>query len=72
MYVSHGALTDCKTSGTDSHRERSYDLPDGRQITLGTERHMAPETLFRPPAKGSEPPKHAKANLRQILYNIRQ
>ncbi|EPB73931.1 Actin [Ancylostoma ceylanicum] len=34
--------------------ERGYELPDGQEITIGTERFRAPEALFQPHLLGKE------------------
>jgi actin len=43
-------MTDMKTNMI----ERSYELPDGRIIRIGSERFRAPETLFKPALVGLE------------------
>ncbi|CAD6261635.1 unnamed protein product [Miscanthus lutarioriparius] len=43
-----------RTNGTDN--TKSYELPDGQVITVGTERFLCPEVLFRPSLVGMESP----------------
>jgi len=37
-----------KASQESSENEKTYELPDGNIITVGTERFRCPETLFQP------------------------
>ena len=51
-------------SSTPSSIEKTYQLPDGRIITLGTERFRAPEGLFQPSFFGQEFP-----GIHRVTYN---
>jgi len=37
-----------KEASTSSTYEKNYELPDGKIITIGSERFRCPELLFKP------------------------
>lgn len=47
-YVSYDPQRDLDLARETTHLMKSYTLPDGRVIKLGSERFMAPEALFNP------------------------
>jgi len=53
-YVAVDFDTEMKTSTDGSDNEKSYELPDGNIITVGTERFRCPEVLFQPSLVGKE------------------
>eukprot|EP00924_Labyrinthula_sp_SR-Ha-C_P015235 augustus_masked-scaffold_9-processed-gene-12.7-mRNA-1 protein AED:0.33 eAED:0.33 QI:0/-1/0/1/-1/1/1/0/378 len=46
--------TDMKSSSESSDAEKTYELPDGEVITVGSERFRCPEVLFQPSFIGKE------------------
>ena len=49
---------------TSNQNEKSYELPDGQTITVGTQRFRCPEALFKPMLIGKEMP-----GFHEITYN---
>ena len=43
-----------KDSGESSDKEKTYELPDGNIITVGSERFRCPEVLFQPSFIGKD------------------
>jgi len=46
--------TEMKASSESSDKEKTYELPDGNIITVGSERFRCPEVLFQPSFIGKE------------------
>lgn len=53
-YVSMDFDKDLKESNKTGSADVKYDLPDGEEIIIGTERFRCPEVLFRPGLNGGE------------------
>merc|ERR1711904_131606 len=46
--------TEMKEAADSSDKEKTYELPDGNIITVGSERFQCPEVLFQPSFIGKE------------------
>merc|ERR1711907_900933 len=53
-YVALDFDAEMKVALGNSNQERTYELPDGNLVTLGTERFRCPEVLFQPSLVGKE------------------
>merc|ERR1711964_55091 len=53
-YIALDFDADMKTSAESSDKEKTYELPDGNIITVGSERFRCPEVLFQPSFIGKE------------------
>jgi len=53
-YVALDFDSEMKTSSESSDKEKTYELPDGNIITVGSERFRCPEVLFQPSFVGKE------------------
>merc|ERR1712007_28753 len=47
-------VSEMKEAGESSDKEKTYELPDGNIITVGSERFRCPEVLFQPSFIGKE------------------
>ena len=53
-YIALDFDTDMKESTESSDKEKTYELPDGNIITVGSERFRCPEVLFQPSLIGKK------------------
>jgi len=53
-YIALDYDTEMKASSESSDNEKTYELPDGNIITVGSERFRCPEVLFQPSLVGKE------------------
>jgi len=53
-YIALDFDTEMKESTENSDKEKTYELPDGNIITVGSERFRCPEVLFQPSFIGKE------------------
>merc|ERR1712139_43777 len=53
-YIALDFDTEMKVALGNSNQERTYELPDGNLVTLGSERFRCPEVLFQPSLVGKE------------------
>jgi len=53
-YIALDFDSEMKTSTESSDKEKTYELPDGNIITVGSERFRCPEVLFQPSMVGKE------------------
>merc|ERR1719317_498736 len=53
-YIALDFDTEMKESSESSDKEKTYELPDGNIITVGSERFRCPEVLFKPNFVGKE------------------
>merc|ERR1711876_156079 len=53
-YIALDFDTETKAAAESSDKEKTYELPDGNIITVGSERFRCPEVLFQPSMIGKE------------------
>lgn len=53
-YISHDFHADMDKASKSSEFEKSYELPDGNMIVIGSERFRCPEVLFQPSIIGKQ------------------
>jgi len=53
-YIALDFDTEMKEASESSDKEKTYELPDGNIITVGSERFRCPEVLFQPSFVGKE------------------
>jgi len=63
-FVSLNYDDELQSAGDSSKLEKSYELPDGQTITVGSERFRCPEVLFQPSFIGKE-----QAGIHRLTYD---
>jgi len=63
-YVALDYEAEMETYKNSNQNEKSYELPDGQMVTVGTQRFRCPEALFKPMMVGKEIP-----GFHEITYN---
>ena len=53
-YIALDFDSEMKAASESSDKEKTYELPDGNIITVGSERFRCPEVLFQPSFVGKE------------------
>merc|ERR1712226_479424 len=53
-YIALDFDTEMKAASESSDKEKTYELPDGNIVTIGSERFRCPEVLFQPSLIGKE------------------
>ena len=57
--------TEMKEASESSDKEKTYELPDGNIITVGSERFRCPEVLFQPSFIGKE-----ASGIHDIIFSL--
>jgi len=71
-YIALDFDTGMKTATESSDKEKTYELPDGNIITVGSERFRCPEVLFQPSFVGKEASGIHDTTFQSIIYGKRR